>query len=258
MTKPSRARVQRAFERAAERYDSAAGIQRLICKQLLARLGSLTEDSWQPERWLDAGCGTGYALPLLQARYPNAAAIALDLATAMLERTGGQWPRIAADIEQLPLGNRSINLFWSSLTVQWCELARVLAEARRVLRPGGRLAMATLGDDTFHELRAAFAGVDKHRHTISFHTPAEVNALASQAGFAACTVHRHTEIAYFDTLRELLRSVKTVGANQLGADRRTGLLSRQSFARAEAAYESRRTDRGLPLTYDVIELHAKV
>lgn len=256
MTKPTRARVRQSFEQAAARYDTAADVQRLICDALADRLAALAPACWAPQRWLDAGCGTGYALPLLQTRYPQAQAVALDLAPAMLQQAGGHWPRIAADVENLPLRNASIDLYWSSLTVQWCDLPCVLAEARRVLRPGGRLAIATLGEDTFHELRHAFAGVDPHRHTIAFHNADEVAGIAIAANLRAHQLHRHPEIRYFADLKSLLRSVKTVGANQLGHGRRTGLLSRQAFARAEAAYESLRTPQGLPLTYDVIELHA--
>lgn len=258
MTKPPRARVRQSFEQAAARYDTAADVQRLICDAMAARLTALAPAGWSPQRWLDAGCGTGYALPLLQARYPQAQAFALDLAPAMLGQAGVQWPRIAADIEHLPLRSASIDLYWSSLTVQWCELARVLAEARRVLRPGGRLAVATLGDNTFHELRAAFSSVDPHRHTIAFHNADEITAMAVAADLGEHQHHRRAEIRYFSDLKSLLRSVKTVGANQLGQGRRTGLLSRHAFARAEAAYESLRSPQGLPLTYDVIELHAQV
>ena len=53
-----------------------------------------------------------------------------------------------------------------------------------------------------------------------------------------------------------IEAVKAVGANQVGDGRRTGLMSRASFLRAEAAYEAQRTADGLPLTYDVLTLHA--
>ena len=258
MTKPSRARVRQSFEQAAARYDTAAEVQRLICDGLAERLTALAATGWSPQCWLDAGCGTGYALRLLQARYPQAFPLALDLAPAMLQQAGSGWPRIAADVEQLPLASASIDLYWSSLTLQWCDLPRALAEARRALRPRGRLAVATLGDRTFHELRQAFASVDPHPHTIGFHNADEITGIAATAGLTSHRLHCRAEIRHFADLRTLLRSVKTVGANQLGHGRRTGLLSRQAFARAEAAYECLRTPHGLPLTYDVIELHAQI
>ena len=65
------------------------------------------------------------------------------------------------------------------------------------------------------------------------------------------------EIAHYADFKSLLRAVKAIGANQLGAGRRTSLLSRNAFQRAEQAAEALRTPDGLPLTYDVITLHAR-
>lgn len=252
MTKPPKARVRHSFERAAATYDSAAAVQRRICDRLLAGLPELA-----PARLLDAGCGTGYALPLLQARFPAAQALALDLSAAMLGRITTPSIRLVGDLEQLPLADASLDLYWSSLAVQWCELPAVLRESLRTLRPGGCLALASLGPQTFGELRHAFAEVDEHAHTLPFHSPEEVAEITAAVGLAAVDVRRHREIAYYVDFRSLLRAVKAVGANQLGSGRRPGLLSRAGFARAETALETLRTPAGLPLTYDVITLYAR-
>jgi len=253
MTRPTKARIRQSFERAAATYESAAAVQRTICAQLAAALPA----DLNPTRLLDAGCGTGYALPLLQARFPAATMVAVDLAPAMLQRIGVACGRLAGDLEHLPLADASLDLYWSSLAVQWCELPRVLGEARRVLRPGGQLAVASLGPATFHELRHAFAGVDNYRHTLAFHSPEEIGRIAAETGFAAITVDNRREIAHHADFRSLLKAVKAIGANQLGAGRRTNLMSRSTFNRAEAAFETLRTPAGLPLTYDVITLTAR-
>ncbi len=253
MTRPSPARIRDSFERAAAGYDEAATVQRRVCTRLAKGLPA----GLAARRVLDAGCGTGFALAPLQQRYPAATAIALDFAPGMLHRIGRPCCRLAGDLEHLPLATASIDLYWSSLAVQWCDLPRALAEARRVITSGGALALASLGPATFHELRSAFAGVDAHRHTLSFHAPEEIRDLAVTAGFVAVDVQEHTEIAHYADFRSLLRAVKTIGANQLGAGRRTGLLSRDAFARAELAAEALRTPDGLPLTYNVITLHAR-
>ena len=252
MHKPAKARVRLSFERAAPTYDSAAEVQRRICDRLLAGLPD------QPvARLLDAGCGTGYAQALLQARFPAAQAVALDLSPAMLDRIAAPCCRLAGDLEHLPLADASLDLYWSSLAVQWCELALALREARRALKPGGRLALASLGPATFHELRHAFSGVDEYRHTLSFHSPEEIRQIALDAGFAAVDVKKSTEIAYYQDFKSLLKAVKAVGANQVGDGQRRSLMSRAAFARAAAACETLRTPAGLPLTYDVIALYAQ-
>lgn len=251
-SKPSKARVRRSFERAAPTYDSAAEIQRRICDRLLAHIPPLPVTCL-----LDAGCGTGYALPLLRQRFPHAHAIGLDLSPAMLSRIATPGSRIAGDLEHIPLAKRSLDLYWSSLAVQWCELPAALREALRLLRDGGALAVASLGPETFRELTQAFAGVDEYRHTLTFHTAEEVRTVATVTGFGQVEIMRWTEVAHYPDFKSLLRSVKAIGANQVGLGQRSGLMSRSTFHRAEAAYEAQRTSDGLPLTYDVITLHAR-
>ena len=253
MNRPSKARIRDSFERAAPSYDEAADVQRRVCARLAAGLPA----ELSVRRILDAGCGTGFAQPLLRQRFPTAHAIALDFAPAMLHRVGAPCCRLAGDLEHLPLAANSIDLYWSSLAVQWCDLPRALAEAHRVLADDGHLALASLGPNTFHELRTAFAGIDGHHHTLSFHTAEEMRDLAGVACSGAVNFEIRTEIAYYANFKLLLRAVKALGANQLGEGRRTALLSRTAFNRAADACEKQRTPAGLPLTYDVIMLHAR-
>lgn len=252
MRQPPKHRVRAAFERAAATYDSAAGIQRHICDRLAAGLPAL-----DPGRILDAGCGTGYALPLLQARFPAARLVGLDLSPAMLDAVRPPAWRIAGDLERLPLATAAIGLYWSSLALQWCDLPAALKEARRVLGAGGHLAVATLGPGTFAELGAAFAAADAYRHTLAFHGPESIAAMADEAGFRAPRIRQEAYVSHYPDLKGLLQAVKAIGANQVGAGRRTGLMSRAAWQRAESAYEARREPRGLPLTYDVITLQAQ-
>lgn len=252
MPRPPKARIRQSFERAAATYDSAAEIQRLICTQLADTLPR----GLSPARLLDAGCGTGYALGLLQSKFPDAHAIALDFSPAMLRQITASCCRLVGDLEHLPLASHSLDLYWSSLALQWCELPKAFAEARRVLASNGQLAIASLGVRTFHELRHAFADVDDHQHTLGFHTPDEIRYLALSAGFVAVDVKNSTKIAHYADFKTLLKAVKAIGANQIGDGRRTSLMSRANFQRAEAAFEALRTPAGLPLTYDVVTLTA--
>lgn len=251
MSTPARHQVRQSFERAAATYDQAAEAQRLACQILAERLPQ--QPSTTP-RLLDAGCGTGYALPLLQACAPAAEVLALDLAPAMLARTHAATARIQSDLECLPLATASIDLYWSSLAWQWCDPARALAEARRVLRRGGHFLLCSLGPATFTELRQAFAAVDDYPHTLDFLAGDTLLQLAQSAGFPALQLHSQRATVHYPDVRHLLQAVKAVGANQLGRGRRTGLMGRAAFARLSAAYETQRQAADLPLSYDLIFL----
>lgn len=249
---PAKQHIRRAFDNAAATYDGAAEVQRHACQQLAAGLDPV----FVPDCLLDGGCGTGFGLRLLAERYPQAWRLGIDLAPAMLVKARAP-VAIAGDLEHLPLAPASIDLYWSSLTAQWCQLERLLPEAARVLRPGGRLALATLGPQTFVELRSAFAAGDAYTHTLAFPAGETIHTLLLQNGFTDIVRHGETHVSHHPDLRTLLRSVKAIGANQVGDGRRRGLMARATFARAEAAYETRRQPQGLPLTYDLFYLHTQ-
>lgn len=255
--RPAKHRVRAAFDRAARTYDGAATLQRQAVTGLLTRLAAVAPDLTGP--LLDAGSGTGYALPLLAARYPGQSLIAADLAPAMVEasRTAlatrsipGQ--ALCADLEALPLADASLGLYWSSLALQWCHLPTALAEARRLLRPGGVLAIATLGPGTFAELAQAFATVDRHRHVLAFDDGAAIAAAIAAAGFAEPHLESETLTVHYPDLPSLLAAIKAVGANQVGPGRRTAPLGKAGLTRLTEAYEALRTPQGLPLSYRVV------
>src|SRR5512143_1465278 len=90
-TKRSTRRAIRAsFEKAARTYDDSAFLQQEVARRLDERLELM---KIAPERILDAGCGTGYAMPLLHRRSPRAGLVALDLAHAMLVEARRRLPQ---------------------------------------------------------------------------------------------------------------------------------------------------------------------
>lgn len=247
-------RVREAFDRAASSYDAAAVVQRTVCDRLLAELASACEGSASaPRTILDAGCGTGYGSRQLRARWPQARIDAVDFAPAMLGLARHDAEACcAADIEALPFAADSFDLWWSSLSIQWCDATTVFREAARVLEPGGRIAVSTLGPQTFHELRSAFSGVDHHRHTLEFSEPGPIGAALAAAGFHDIRLVREMHALHYPDLKTLLRSVKAIGAHNVGEGGRTGMMGRDAWLRVQAAYESFRVAGGLPASYDVI------
>lgn len=249
-TLPAKQRVRASFDRAAASYDAAAVLQRQVCELLLAGFDLAPAKA---PAILDAGCGTGYGARLLRSRWPAAHLSVADFAPAMLDLARDAADAcFATDIETLPFGDQCFDAWWSSLTIQWCDAGTVFAEAARVLRPHGRLAVSTLGPGTFHELRRAFAEVDRYRHTLPFSEPADLEAALHGAGFSAIALRRETLTLHYPDLKTLLRAVKAIGANAVGAGARSGMMGRTAWRALEAAYEKQRTPEGLPASYDVI------
>lgn len=246
--------VRAAFEGAAATYDDAAVVQREVCERLARLIGPLPHP---PALILDAGCGTGFGLPLLARRFPGARLLAVDFAPAMLRRlpTGLGLP-LGADLECLPLANASVDAVWSSLALQWCDPGRALGEMHRVLRTEGQAWLATLGPATLEELREAFAGVDSAEHVIAFHDLSAWRTRARDAGFRVVAAEQARTWATAPNLRALLRDIKAIGAHAVGGGRRRAPLGKAAWRALEARYAvHRRPDGLLPATYDLILLH---
>ncbi len=247
-------KVAQAFSRAAESYDSVAQLQRDIADSLM---------TWLPEQVagnvLDLGCGTGYAAPFLREQYPQAPLLHLDLAQGMLSFAREQRPvtdafYMCGDAEQLPLADASVELIWSSLAVQWCEQPdRLLAELARVLKPGGRCLLATLGPETLHELKRAWAIVDDDVHVNSF-IPLE-QLLQHNIGLKLARCETEYKVLRYNRLQELMHELKALGAHNVNNRREQGLSSRRRLIQLLDAYEQQRlSDGSLPATYEVYYL----
>ena len=103
---------------------------------------------------LDAGCGGGSFLPLIaQAVGPTGRVAALDLApdnVAIVQRRVAERPLACpveawvGDLLALPYADDTFDALWCANTSQYLsddEAARALAEMRRVVRPGGLVAV---------------------------------------------------------------------------------------------------------------------
>ena len=255
-------RARRNFEQAAERYDSVAVLQREIADRLLERLDYVR---LEPERVLDLGAGTGYAVDALHRRYRKARVIALDFAHGMLlqARRRGRWLRrplcLCADAEALPLADGAVDLIVSNATFQWCNgLDRTFAECLRVLRPGGLLMFTTFGPDTLKELRHAWAQVDGATHVSPFLDMHDVGDALMRARFADPVMDTERMTLTYPAVRELMQDLKILGAGNATTDRPRGLTGRARLAALDAAYEIHRSEGRLPASYEVVYGHAWV
>lgn len=100
---------------------------------------------------LDVGCGTGSLAAMLADRAPGARIAGVDADPEMLARARAKRPDVdwrEGRAESLPFADGSVDLVVSSLFFHHLPPAgkrAVAAEILRVLRPGGRLAIADWG-----------------------------------------------------------------------------------------------------------------
>lgn len=246
--------TRQRFGRAAANYDRCARVQREAAARLLSLLDAFPAST--AGTIVDAGCGTGQALGALAAHHPGRRLLAVDLALPMLRHCRQldiDYLPLAADLQALPLAAASVAGLWSNFTLQWCEPRRSAAEIARVLSTGGRAWLATLGPRTFHELRHAFAGLDGAGHVLDCPSPEDWQQAITAAGLQALHVERQTLEDSAESLQALLRGIKAIGAQGIGGERRRSLLGKRAWQGVVERYEVfRRSDGGLPATYDVL------
>lgn len=249
------------FGRAADRYGAIAVLQQEVEARLLERIEAV---SVAPKLILDVGCGPGRAAVALRKRFRGAEVLALDLALPMLQqarRAGGWWRPLSvvcADAMALPVPDRSVDLLFSSLCLQWLDDApAALAEFGRVLKPGGLLLLASFGPDTLTELREAWAAADSHAHVSQFAPMAVLGDAVLALGLRDPVLDRDLFTLSYDGLNELLTELRAIGANNARVDRSRGLAGKSAWRRMREHYASLRDHQGrYPASYEVVYLQA--
>jgi SAM-dependent methyltransferase len=147
------------------------------------------------ERVLDLGCGAGRFVAALRAA--GADPVGVEVAEGALERArrvapGADLRRVEPD-GSLPLAHGSVDLVWCSEVLEHvADTGHLLLEARRVLRPGGRLLVTV----PFHgRVQAALialtrfeAHFDPLGEHLRFYTARSLRRTLDHAGFGAVRV----------------------------------------------------------------------
>ena len=144
-----RPRTDWLFNLGAEVYGwfTAQPAWRASCARLASRVGPMS-----PGRVVDLGCGPGVSTFALARRLPGSLVVGMDIAPRMLREArrrqgslGLRRARIAwvlADSARVPVRDGSVDaLTGHSFLYLVHDRDRTLAEARRALRPGGRLVL---------------------------------------------------------------------------------------------------------------------
>ena len=161
--------------------------------ELLVREGDLAG-----RRVLDIGCGTGRAAEALAARGSRVWGVEPEPEMAAVARARVSTVKVAP-AEQLPFKDGWFERALMWLVVHLVDRPRALAEAARVLRPDGRLAIGTFHPEHFERywLKPFFPSleaIDKAR----FPTPDELRAELGEAGFGRVELQRLSQSASVD------------------------------------------------------------
>lgn len=147
----SRAEAQASYDRMSGWYDLLAGSS----EKRYAEAGLELLSVRAGEQVLEIGSGTGHALVSL-ARAAGAGVVGLDLSPGMLHIAGRTLQKanllqdvglVCADGLHLPFNRRCFDAIFMSFTLELFdtpEIPQVLAECRRVLRPGGRISVVAM------------------------------------------------------------------------------------------------------------------
>lgn len=165
--------------------------------------------------------------------------------------------RVAASPMRLPVASSSADLLASNLALFWFpDVAAVLGEMWRVLRPGGLAAFTTLGAGTLEELRQSWRTVDEHSHIIEFIDMHEVGDAMVKAGFTDVVMDAERITVTWPDVRTLLNDLRGLGTGNPHSDRPSGLTTpRMLAALVEACQGGRPTDR-IPATVELVHGHS--
>ena len=146
---------------------------------------------------LDVGCGTGHSYHLLEPRET----VGVDVAPDALQ--GQQRRTIVADMRELPLPDASFASFVSVQSIEHVpDPERALAEARRVLEPGGTAIFVTPNRLTFgrpDEIIDPYHDVEYDQHELRalcerFFTEVELHGLFGSERYLAIVDAQHRRL----------------------------------------------------------------
>lgn len=142
------------------------------------------------KRLIDIGTGTGRILELFAPRVAESIGVdfsreMLSLARSRLDMLDVQGCQVRqGDMYQLPIEDSGFDIATLHLVLHFADdPAAVIAEAVRVLAPGGMLAIVDFAPHNIEELR------DKHAHRRLGFADNEVAELFAECGLRTCGVH---------------------------------------------------------------------
>ncbi len=251
-------RVTQQFSRQAHEYDTHALLQKETGDVLIEQI------TGHPDRILDLGCGTGTLTIELAKRYPHSYICGLDIAPGMitvaqqkaLEAGNEQIEFLLGDMEYPPFPDESFDLVISNASFQWIDhLPELFTKIYGMLRPEGSFLFTTFGEHSLKELRSSCTHAlgKKYVHEQTFPSPKDITRHLGSAGFEHRSVTAKTYERYYSTLKQLLLSMKNIGAGNGISTRPDTLMTRKDLKAIETRYiKEYATEQRLRATYEIV------
>ncbi len=257
MNKLDKLRVRQSFSAAVDSYDSMAGLQQQVARNLVQQTGV----PHAAERILDLGCGTGFLSHLLLEKTAVSQLWVVDIALPMLNKTRHKTVvkeviPVCADAEALPFLTSTFSHIYSSLALQWCpNLPDVLKDLNRVLVDSGRLCFATFGPATLQELKQAWRQVDDYSHVNDFYSESEIRQWLKMAGFKQVNMHSVIYRNQYPDVMSLMKELKGIGARNALSGRNRKLTTRSQLQKMIRHYPQHE-DGSVNASYEIIFVNA--
>ena len=186
---------------------------------------------------LDLGCATGSACKALAKRFRGARIIAVDRSPEMLRQASrkkgllAKYSFLEASADAVPLADQSVDLVFCNQLLPWIDDAPlVFAEVNRLLRKDGLFVFASLGPDSFSELRHAWQTSDHGVHIHNFPDMHDLGDAAVRSGLSdpVLDVDRLT-VRYANTAA-LFRDLTGSAARNCLSKRMLSLTGKDRFA----------------------------
>lgn len=226
------------------RIDGADFLLRLAAEDLADRLRALSREF---PLALDLGGHTGQITQVLRESGKIERVIRADLFVS--DDASGR-ADLVADDEVLPFADASLDLVASSLSLQWTnDLPGALIQIRKALKPDGLFLGALIGGETLHELRDVLLSAEAELsggvspRVAPFADTREMGGLLQRAGFALPVADQDRFTVRYDTLFDLMKDLRAMGATSVLNERdQARAATRSLFLRAAELYAQRYAD----------------
>ena len=243
--------VRRRFDAAAESFDDFDFVHAVTRDGLFARLEPMTVAA---KVVVDLGCATGTASKPLAKRFRGAEIISVDHSPEMLKKAATRKPWftkcsfLEADAASIPLDEHSVDVVFSNQLLPGIDdVPAVFSEINRILKKDGLFVFASLGPDSFSELRQAWQTVDQREHVHHFSDMHNIGDAAVRAGLGDPVLDVDRLKIRYEDPAALFRDLTGSGARNCLHERSRSLTGSGRIDALTQAVQSARTDGAIEL-----------